>query len=544
MRGEAHRVTGIGVGIGKIVDITNSTLMGEVYFEGHPDQMEENVGWNQKSMIVELYGGVEFGLAPCTQEGIMLGHRLVNMTGYDDVASNFDFTVERFDDYNDVMKDDSIECHPRSTNGRLGKINFYLKDWFYYNEQSPSVMNLWYPFRIGGSFGNLEFCIHVEMIDTDYSSEDDDFDDDYFQKRNVTSWMDTKFKVEVTEPDAENDYTRFQQDSSEVKVYSNQPYGPVEGSTTYKLPRYNETQQEVDEIEEPEETEPPTSTPTKPRPKDIVLPVKTFRCSSPDESNVPGVYSYDRTFRKGQTFRLCVGPSVNYEETFRVTGFQSMVCKNKDRNTTIIDEFGQPNYLTIVDQRVIGYTKEKGGVVTSNRTMSISSIITNDLAGEFDGGKKYFTCTGIARLETTFLQEAEDAGAIIDSQLERTMVPTFTETETSTGTDESIGETLEKQGISKDDDDFIYRYRPNTRFLDVESNSLAPAIIGNIRIRIDITPPETNQVETQVTGFVNKSVNTIKNWFTSSAPSKSLQSNYVTSALYGTSFLLPLLLFA
>lgn len=549
-RGKANRVMGIGRGVGKIVEIDNNTLRGEVYFEGHPDQMDENLGWDPTSMIVELYGGIDFGLAPCTQEGIMLGHRLVNMTGYDDIVTNFNFMVERFDDFNDVMKDDAIECHPRSTNGRLGKISFTLDDWFYYNEQSPSVMNLWYPFRTGIDAGDLEFCIHVEMIDPGYSSEDDDFDDDYFQKKNVTSWMDTKFKVEITAPDEENGYTRYQKESSEAKVYSNQPFGPSEGLTTYKPLRYNETEEE-----EKKDTEPPTPPPTQPPLQDIILPVKTFRCSSPDESNVPGVYSHSRAFRKGQTFRMCVGPSVNYEKTFQVIGFSSVVCKNRDRNTTIIDEFGQPDPLTIVDERIIGYTQEKGGVVTSNRTQSISSVITADLAGAFTGGRKYFTCNGIVHLESTFLQDAEEAAALVESQSERTMVPTFTDTGTSTGTEDSIGEALEKQGLSGDEEDYIYRYRPNSRALTTEWDVVprsrkdqevqrVPAIIGYLRFRVDITPPEKKEVETQVTGFVNKSVNAIKNWFTSSAPSTSVRSNYHIVALYGTSFLLPLIIFS
>ena len=238
MRG-GNRRNGIGRGIGSITDITNTTLTGEVYFEMHPDQLSRNKGWNQESLIVELYGGIKFGLSDC-DEGIMLRKQLVKMSGVNDMVDNFEYRVVPFDEYNSAFLRESIECHPRSVNGQMTSVVFTLNDPFYYNEQSASIMNLWYPFRVDDDFGSMEFCVRVEMIDPSYSSEDDDFNDDSFRKRNATSFIDTKFKVEVSAPSPANKFTRYQEDLSEVKVYSNQAIGPTDDTTTYLPLRYSE----------------------------------------------------------------------------------------------------------------------------------------------------------------------------------------------------------------------------------------------------------------------------------------------------------------
>jgi len=97
-----NRRNGIGRGIGSITDITNTTLTGEVYFEMHPDQLSRNKGWNQESLIVELYGGIKFGLSDC-DEGIMLRKQLVKMSGVNDMVDNFEYRVVAFDEYNSAF---------------------------------------------------------------------------------------------------------------------------------------------------------------------------------------------------------------------------------------------------------------------------------------------------------------------------------------------------------------------------------------------------------------------------------------------------------
>lgn len=552
MRG-ANRVTGIGRGIGKIVRITNTTLDGQVYFEMHPDQLDSNLGYYQDSLIVEMYGGMEFGLKPCDEEGIMLGQRLVDMTGLDDQVSNFDYKVERFDDYNAVMKNQSIECHPRSTNGRLATLNFSLKNPFYYMEQSRSIMNIWYPFRSNVGFGSLEFCVRLELIDPDYESEDDDFNDDYFKKRNVTSYVDTKFKVEISEPVAANGYTRYQEGVSEVKMYSNTPYGPKEGLTTYLPLRYNITSKP---------TQLPTPAPTLPT--EIVVPVTTYHCSAPDESDVPGAYDMDRTFKLGQTFRLCVGPTKSYEKDYRVLGFQSIVCENSIRNTTIVDQFGVPNPYTRIDREIMGYTKKNGGIITNNRTLSISSVINGDLAGIFPEGKSFFICRGIVYLESTV--EQDNIARINALYAESTYNPTplFTETMTQ---EKDVSDGSEDSGDSDRllrrrtenvlesnesvDPSYLRAESPNTgswqnedlqSWDKISSNPNLP-IVGTLSIRIDVTPIAN---ENKVSTFVDKSMNKVKDWFkvSSSASQKNFQSKAFVSAFWGSTIILPLLIFA
>lgn len=374
MRG-AGRVTGIGEGIATLPNITNSTVTGEIYFEIHPDQLAPNLGEDPVNLVVSMYGGMDFGLSDCT-EGIMLGKRLVNMSGVDDAVDNFNYFIKPYDDYNEVFFDKSIECHPRSVNGVMAALVFTLNEPFYYDEQSPSLMNIWYPFRIDADYGTMEFCVRVEMIDPSYVSLNDDFDDDYYKKKDVTSYIDTKFKVDISAPDETNNYTRFSK-FQEVKLYSNQPIGPTPDTTTFLPIRY----------------------------KDIItIPVRTFVCSAPDESDVKGSFDPGRTFLDGQTFRLCVVPVD--EKNYKVVSFKSVVCEKDGRSKTIIDELGIPDELTIIENITLGFTKLKGGIVISNRTVSIDSIINDVLEGDIpEDGEKIIVCSGTVILDRLITEE-------------------------------------------------------------------------------------------------------------------------------------------
>ena len=431
MRG-GSRQNGIGRGIGKINNITTRELNGEVYFEIHPKQLKKNLAFYQESLIVEIYGGIEFGLASC-DEGIMLGKRLVDMTGVNDFQDNFEYMVVPVDDYNQQFLKESIECHPRSSNGKIAAVIFTLKNPFYYNEKSASIMNLWYPARSEAQFGSMEFCIRLELIDPTFSSADDDFDDDYFRKKNVTSLMDTKFKVEIMEPDARG--SRYQEGVSEVKVYSNQDIGPTKGTTTFLDSRYEEV------VPEPIVTEYPTYSPTEIQ--EIFIPIQTYLCSSPDESDTPGKYNPDRTYRYGQTFRLCVGPVPVFENTYKVVGFESVICSNMDRNVTIIDEYGVPDEYTTLRRNALGFTRMRGGVVTSTSVMSINSVITSNLAGIFSNAASYFVCSGSVILELK-QPEIETQGGEEEQELAEKM--DLENTNTNHYVDPWVIEVMEEQG--------------------------------------------------------------------------------------------------
>ena len=402
MRG-GNRENGIGRGIGKIVNITNETMIGEVYFEIHPDQLSQNTGYNNgmvftpsssASLVVEIYGGIEFGLSPC-DDGIILGKQLINMTGFNDAVENFEYEIVPLEDYNSIVEQESVECHPRSINGVMASAVFALNDPFYYNEQSASIMNLWYPFRVDVNFGSMEFCVRLEMIDPTFSSKDDDYTDDYFKKKKVTSIVDTKFKVEISAPTEENNFTRFDELVSEVKMYSNQNIGPTPETTVILPPRYNDT-------------ESPTMTPST----EIVIPVTTFLCSAPDESDVKGSFDPSRTYRLGQTFRLCVEPSKKFDNPlyennnrYAAVGFESVSCENNGRNKTLVDEFGVPDEYTTINRDTVGFTIYKGGIVTSRHTISINSVINADLAGVFPDGFEHFECSGRVLLERSSLKK-------------------------------------------------------------------------------------------------------------------------------------------
>lgn len=395
----ANRKTGIGDGIGMIVDITNETMEGEVYFEIHPDL------WNQQQRITaDLYGGIDLGLTAC-DEGIVMGEELVNMTGVDDRINNFDYEVLGFDDnfsYNELFRNKtkpkadyqsgetepmSIECHPRSTNGKIGAVLFRLKDPFYYNENSASIMNIWYPLKGSMPTGTLEFCIRLKLLEED--------------KATIVSFLDTKFKIEVTAPTEENNYTRFDDEFSEVNIYSNQPIGPdedqlleLQGNTTTKAPSTNASAE--DDI---------TMLP--------MLVTQALLCSSPLETEDVGVHNALRTFRYGQTFRFCVGPAKGFEQKYHVVGFDTVVCDNNGRETVVVEK-GILSPLVIVETDTIGFPLAKGGTVEYNGTISIDAIVSSNLAGlDFqEDANDYFECEG-----TLFIRdlEAEDGNVNVDN---------------------------------------------------------------------------------------------------------------------------------
>ena len=134
MRG-GHRDKRIGWGMGKIVTVSNDTMVGEVYFEVHPDRLLGTTAeQHQQNIVVEIYGGIQAYRQSGCDEGILLGKRLVNMTGTDDKVENFAYTTFAFEVYNSMFQNDTIECHPRSSNGAMGAAIFTLNDPFYYNK--------------------------------------------------------------------------------------------------------------------------------------------------------------------------------------------------------------------------------------------------------------------------------------------------------------------------------------------------------------------------------------------------------------------------
>jgi len=606
----ANRYGGEGYGMGRIANITNTTLMGEVYFEIHPGQLSRNTGVFQESMLVELYAGgglfvrnqgnrrneMGFGLTPCT-ENIMLGHRLINMTGWDDRVENFDWWVQPFDNYNDVFLKEKVSCHPRSNNGRLAKLNFTLNDPFYYTADSDAVMTMWYPFEMDKNYrgptpeyGSMEFCIHIELIDPTFVSENDDWNDDYFKKRNVTSFIDTKFRVDITEPTAENNWTRYIENVSEVKTYSSQDIGYVPGLATYLPLRY-----EIENFTKPPEPPPPL---------EIVIPLNTFRCSAPDESDVPGSYDPDRSYTPGQTFRLCVGPGAGFETDFEITGFENVICENGNRNLTLFDEFGMADNYTVVRTDTLGFTKKKGGIVTSSGIVSFDSTIREEIAGKFDGGLMYFSCTGMVIMDyvgngeivivngTALIKDTIDDEAFLNATIADDALLNATTDGTVEDDEGPSSETSKRRRLRSHRNDYNYsnnlhhphqqyhhhhhqqqhrhrhqhvpryQYRFISRLLDEEDGAKDDGeeqtiiggnatnitaefvpIFGNLTFVVDISAENLND---KARGFFGKSMSKVKNWFGGSAappPTSMLCHNHmmVLGTLLGV---LPVVLFA
>ena len=200
-------------------------------------------------------------------------------------------------------------------------------------------------------------------------------------------------------PTEENNYTRFDDELSEVNIYSNQAIGPDEDQLL--------------ELQKNTPTQAPSANPPEEDAITILpmLVTEALLCSSPFETEEAGVHNALRTFRHGQTFRFCVGPAKGFEEKYHVVGFDSVVCNNNGRETVVVEK-GILSPLAIVDTDTIGFPLAKGGTVEYNGTISIDAIVSSNLAGlDKEDANDYFECEG-----TLFIKDLEVEDGNVDTE--------------------------------------------------------------------------------------------------------------------------------
>jgi hypothetical protein len=175
-------VKGTGTGIGEVLAIQEDEMVGQVYFEVHPDHVDNS------NVIVELYGNIAFGLTDCAESGTLLSSRIA---GEDD----FSWEVFPYPSYNDKYRDQFFECHPRATGAIMAATEFKIVDPF----GSSSEGSLWFPSFDDSSKnqGVLQYCVRVIV-----RAESEE-----------SSYIDTKFQIEGN---------RNQENFGDIRIFSNQ----------------------------------------------------------------------------------------------------------------------------------------------------------------------------------------------------------------------------------------------------------------------------------------------------------------------------------
>jgi hypothetical protein len=129
------------------------------------------------------------------------------------------------------------------------------------------------------------------------------------------------------------------------------------------------------------------------------MDVQTFLCGVPDINSGSREGS---SYEPGQDFRICVGPTPEYEGKYKVVGFDSVICENEGETRNIITE-GTPDALTTVSGNTIG-SKGDDGIVATAGTMAFNSVVTSEFYDGLIPQEKgvqltSFTCSGKVGLE-------------------------------------------------------------------------------------------------------------------------------------------------
>jgi hypothetical protein len=364
MRGNNdNRVKGIGNGIGQVLAIQEDGIVGQVYFEVHPDHVTNS------SIIVELYGNIDLGLSDCAETGTLLSKSKSSsssssgnpLDGNDAFArdpttgeveeGNFSWEIFPFPSYNDMYLDQFFECHPRSTGAIMAATEFKIFDPFGISSEG----SLWYP-AWGDSMkqrGVLQYCVRVIVGTPPVLPPGQKNDEADEEKESDSSYIDTKFLIEGDR----NEANFGQSTQGEIRIYSNQV---IDSKSAYVM------NQEIEII--------------------------SFLCRIPgnDFVRLP-------KFGIGDNVSICVGPTEEYASDYEVIGFESVICKNDGQTRNLIDENGVPDALTVVEKNTIGHIDLlKGTTVLMPGILAVRTTITT---GMVQLGEESTLCTGEALVE-------------------------------------------------------------------------------------------------------------------------------------------------
>ena len=372
MSKESQRLTGIGYANGKILDIKNDRLVGQVFFEVHPDHLQKT-----NDIVVDLYGNIELGFSDCAEVGTLLGRaRLRGATGeggrmgVTSTMANkpvgFHAGAYPFPSYNSNYQDENapVECHPRFAGAIVGAAEFEITDPFEGGEGS-----VWFPREDNANAGLLRYCVRVRVQPKGIPPMEN--------KADTYHYIDTKFKIQGNRnaPGFAN--------PNNIRVYTNQEFASKEAHVASKA-----------------------------------VGVRAFLCGLPPTEDGGGEALVSReditedlagisvtrtkSFGIGEEFTICVGPdNETSDKGYEVVGFADVVCENDGQRRQIVTG-GEPDPVTTVETSTVGHldytTLAETGtevMVMHPGTLGVRTAVTT---GWVQRGDRTVTCLGVARV--------------------------------------------------------------------------------------------------------------------------------------------------
>ena len=358
---------GFGQGMAEVTSVTPRSFRGEVYFEVHPDRL------TYQNINVELYGNSHVPhMTACAESGTLLatstyafdGTEIMSkpIPGAPPLQHEFSSKVLEFPFYNDVYKDLSFECHPRSANAVMGAAEFTIGDP--YGEQAKEYAQ---------DGMNYLYCIRVVLDPPAMSPRQKELGMDESTELDASTFIDTKFEIkgEVNSND-EN----FKLDKS-VRIFSTKE---IDSRESYLV-----TQS---------------------------LQIKAFLCNIYDSTASPGGFQ-SHLYSVGQTVTICVGPDEESVGKSKVTAFTNVICENDGQSRRMVED-GETDFLTTIMQSPTGYTDAlTGKIIPSTGILAVQTKITTGL---IQLGDTSMECTGEVLVQSITSRNLQDEAIALERE--------------------------------------------------------------------------------------------------------------------------------
>ncbi len=350
MRMGLSNKVGFGPGMAEITSLNPNKFSGEVYFEVHPDRLEK------ENINIEIYGKSRIPLlTDCGDSGPLLARSKSNAYS-PPLQDKFSSSVFAFPTYNDIYKDDSIECHPRASNAVMAAAEFSIDSPYDASGQAFA--------QDGETF---LYCVKVVLDPPVMSPREQAMAVVHTSKENDESFIDTKFEISGTVNDATANVNDL------VRVFSTKA---IDSKQQYVASQ--------------------------------VIDVKAFLCKIPDVTNPQNNFQAP-FFSVGQIVSICVGPSGETASEAVVSGFQNVICANNGQSRVIVED-GRTDFLTTVAGSALGFVDIITGQMLPGGAgiLSVQTIVTT---GWLQLGDTSMECTGEVLVQPTSNRRLQDGSS-------------------------------------------------------------------------------------------------------------------------------------
>lgn len=340
---------GFGPGMAEIRALNQNKFSGLVYFEVHPDRLEnENIN-------VEIYGKSRIPLlTDCGDSGPLLARSKSNAYS-PPLQPKFSSSVFAFPAYNDFYEEESIECHPRASNAVMAAAEFTIDAPYDARAQAYT--------QDGEKF---LYCVKVVLDPPAMSPREQAMAVVATSEEDDESFIDTKFEINGKVNDATANVNDL------VRVFSTKA---IDSKQQYVASQ--------------------------------AIDVKAFLCKIPDVTNPQNNFQAP-FYSVGQIVSICVGPSGETASEAEVSGFQNVICANNGQSRVIVED-GRTDFLTTVAGSALGFVDIiTGQIIPGAGVLSVHTIVTT---GWLQLGDTSMECTGEVLVQSTSNRRLQDGSS-------------------------------------------------------------------------------------------------------------------------------------